>query len=313
MPTYPYQFRRDTLANWKSANPVLREGEMGLELPGVVGDDGVKMFKFKIGDGATAWNALPYASGPAGPSPEYQWSGTSLRFMNPDGTWGSYVNLRGPQGTKGEQGDPGPAGTATPATKTTIGGVIIGDNINVTANGCISVIGLVPVGGIVAFSGTFSRRNPIDMKTKKVMTGWCLCDGTATNGLAVPDLRDRMIMGAGTTYQTGSKGGAATHTHSVSATVGGTTTTVAQTAKHYHEQGTQVVDDARVPSWGRRGSKDTCRSGWQTSIGAAVGWSGSVSDAGASASHTHSLTGVKSGSASSLPPYYALAYIMRIA
>lgn len=35
--------------------------------------------------------------------------------------------------------------------------------------------------------------------------------------------------------------------------------------------------------------------------------------AGGSQSHTHSLSGVKSGSASSLPPYYALAYIMRIA
>ena len=298
MPTYPYQFRRDTLANWKSANPVLREGEMGLELPGVVGDDGVKMFKFKIGDGATAWNALPYASGPAGPSPEYQWSGTSLRFMNPDGTWGSYVNLRGPQGTKGEQGDPGPAGTATPATKTTIGGVIIGDNINVTANGCISVIGLVPVGGIVAFSGTFSRRNPIDMKTKKVMTGWCLCDGTATNGLAVPDLRDRMIMGAGTTYQTGSKGGAATHTHSVSGTVGATTLTVAQLAKHTHTVnagGSMLVD-----VWNRESP---------TSSSASV----TTSATGSSSAHTHSLTGAKSGSASSLPPYYALAYIMRVA
>lgn len=34
---------------------------------------------------------------------------------------------------------------------------------------------------------------------------------------------------------------------------------------------------------------------------------------GSSASHTHTLSGIKSGSASSLPPYYALAYIMRIA
>ena len=40
---------------------------------------------------------------------------------------------------------------------------------------------------------------------------------------------------------------------------------------------------------------------------------GITKSAGSSASHTHSLTGVKSGSASSLPPYYALAYIMRVA
>lgn len=44
------QLRRDTAANWASANPVLAQGEMGVVL-----DD----FSYKIGDGTTAWNALP--------------------------------------------------------------------------------------------------------------------------------------------------------------------------------------------------------------------------------------------------------------
>lgn len=39
--------------------------------------------------------------GDIGPRPAHQWSGTSIRFQNPDGTWGAYVNL------KGNQGDPG--------------------------------------------------------------------------------------------------------------------------------------------------------------------------------------------------------------
>ena len=39
--------------------------------------------------------------GPSGPAPAYQWSGASLRFKNPDGTWGVYVNLTGPQGPAG--------------------------------------------------------------------------------------------------------------------------------------------------------------------------------------------------------------------
>ena len=43
------QFRRGTAAQWASANPTLAEGEMG-----VVTDTG----RYKIGDGATAWNAL---------------------------------------------------------------------------------------------------------------------------------------------------------------------------------------------------------------------------------------------------------------
>lgn len=45
------QLRRGTAAQWASANPVLLAGEEGLET-----DTG----KVKIGDGATAWNALPY-------------------------------------------------------------------------------------------------------------------------------------------------------------------------------------------------------------------------------------------------------------
>ena len=139
MPTYPIQFRRDTPENWQSANPVLRQGEMGIELPGVVGENGVEIFTFKIGDGVRPWNDLPYASVPAGPSPEFEWSGTSIRFRNPDGTWGKYINIQGPQGIKGEPGDPGPAGEAVPATTTSIGGVIVGDGLEVTEEGCISV------------------------------------------------------------------------------------------------------------------------------------------------------------------------------
>lgn len=47
------QYRRDSAANWTSNNPVLSAGEPGFET-----DTG----KFKIGDGATAWSSLVYAS-----------------------------------------------------------------------------------------------------------------------------------------------------------------------------------------------------------------------------------------------------------
>lgn len=46
------QFRRDTAANWASANPVLAEGELGLVL-----DTGA----YKIGNGVDAWNDLSEA------------------------------------------------------------------------------------------------------------------------------------------------------------------------------------------------------------------------------------------------------------
>jgi hypothetical protein len=47
------QLRRDTDANWAAANPVLLEGELGIEID-------ASRNRIKIGDGTTAWNDLPY-------------------------------------------------------------------------------------------------------------------------------------------------------------------------------------------------------------------------------------------------------------
>ena len=51
------QLRRDTAANWQGTNPVLAQGEPGVEL------DTKKM---KVGDGSTAWNSLAYVSTESG-------------------------------------------------------------------------------------------------------------------------------------------------------------------------------------------------------------------------------------------------------
>ena len=47
------QLRRDTAANWTSANPTLAEGEIGLETDTTY---------YKIGTGSTAWTSLAYGS-----------------------------------------------------------------------------------------------------------------------------------------------------------------------------------------------------------------------------------------------------------
>lgn len=47
------ELRNDTAANWTAANPVLAAGEFGCENDTLL---------FKKGDGATAWNSLPYAN-----------------------------------------------------------------------------------------------------------------------------------------------------------------------------------------------------------------------------------------------------------
>jgi len=46
------QQRRDTAANWTSTNPTLAAGEMGIE---------TDTYKFKVGNGSTAWASLPYS------------------------------------------------------------------------------------------------------------------------------------------------------------------------------------------------------------------------------------------------------------
>ena len=50
------QLRRDTATNWESVNPVLAEGEIGIDLTNN---------KFKIGNGVDNYADLPYASGDA--------------------------------------------------------------------------------------------------------------------------------------------------------------------------------------------------------------------------------------------------------
>jgi hypothetical protein len=160
--------------------------------------------------------------------------------------------------------------------------------------------GAVPIGGILPFSGTFGgtgNRFPIPLGSSEPLLSFCLCDGTTTNGLPVPDLRGRMIRGASDSVPAGSTGGSETHSHSLSGTVGETTLSTEQMPAHGH-------------SYTFRASSRDCgyASGspmfWQNTATANTG------NAGGSQSHTHTLDGT-SGEADSLPPYYALAYIMR--
>lgn len=158
----------------------------------------------------------------------------------------------------------------------------------------------VPVGGILAFSGTFGgdgNRFPIPLGEDAPDMHWCLCDGTTTNGLPVPDLRGRMIRGASDSEPAGSTGGSEKHSHSLSGTVGGTTLTVEQLAIHGH---TAPINLGYGPDSG------SAHDIWKNT------GSRSISNSGGSQSHTHTLDG-ESGEASSLPPYYVLSYVMRCA
>jgi collagen type VII alpha len=102
MPNIQLQFRRDYAATWASLNPILASGEMGIEID-------TSPYLFKIGNGTTRWNLLPYGGlvGATGATGEPGSSGTL-------GTTGA----TGTAGTTGATGAPGSA-TDTGATGST--------------------------------------------------------------------------------------------------------------------------------------------------------------------------------------------------
>lgn len=149
----------------------------------------------------------------------------------------------------------------------------------------------------VTFGGSDGRRAIMPGETE-AREDWILCDGGSDGkGGTVPDLRGRMILGASDEHTAGSTGGSETHSHSISGTVGATTLSVEQLASHGHPYSApKPVQNAQSAS-----ARTECKS--QSSTTGLVG---------GSQSHTHSLSGVSSKAADSLPPYYAGHYVIRV-
>ena len=194
------------------------------------------------------------------------------------------------------------------ASKETAGIVKPGAGLQIGEDGTLDVlVSAVLPGTVVAFAGSFGgegNRHPIPLGSSEPDTSWVLCDGTTTNGLPVPDLLGRMIRGASDSVPAGSTGGSEKHSHSLSGTVGETTLSVDQIAAHQHTQSTEGL---QVFSGTTRTQRGWAASGSQSQSNAAT-----VSNGG-SQPHAHSLSGISSEAANSLPPYYALSFIMRIA
>ncbi|WP_298032258.1 hypothetical protein [uncultured Desulfovibrio sp.] len=197
------------------------------------------------------------------------------------------------------------------ATKEKAGIVKPGAGMEIKEDGTLNVlVSVVMPGVVVAFSGAFGgegNRHPIPLGATEPDTGWLLCDGGSDGkGGTVPNLLGRMILGASESRPAGSTGGSETHTHSLSGTVGATTTSLTQTAAHGHPA------TITAGAWDGFNGMTTVPFGSGVDGRATLPASPSVANTGSSQSHTHSLTAT-TGTASSLPPYYALAYIMRIA
>lgn len=156
-----------------------------------------------------------------------------------------------------------------------------------------------------------------------VPAGWALCDGT--NG--TPNLKNRFIVGAGDAYAVGATGGAdsvtlnesqiPSHTHAISATTvsaGAHNHTITDPG-HSHSTYNQVTNpssaDGPLDGSARVSGADRDLETRNTSA-ATTGIS--INSGGA---HTHTITAAAAttgggGSHENRPPYYALAYIMKV-
>jgi len=149
-----------------------------------------------------------------------------------------------------------------------------------------------PSGGIILWSGSVAS----------IPSGWLLCNGSS----GTPDLRDRFVVGAGSTYAVADTGGTASvtlsesqipsHTHTFSATTN-TTGAHTHTEQNFSSNGT---GDGSGPGASCCG--------------------GSIENSGvqtlSAGDHSHTVSGTtgaagSGGSHENRPPYYALAYIMK--
>lgn len=169
--------------------------------------------------------------------------------------------------------------------------------------------------------------------TNAVPSGWALCDGN--NG--TPNLKDRFIVGAGQSYGVGNTGGSITRTPSVwtnaagtGVQVAGTALTIAQMPSHTHSG--SVGSDASINT--EHQTQDATHGTWLNSslFDSESGWapsrerkplqefsaSLSINGTGGNQPHYHGVTDnghAHTAAASAIdvrPPYYALAFIMKL-
>lgn len=104
------QQRRGNASEWTQANPILAQGEIGVELD---------TLKFKVGDGVKDWKSLPYATGVQGEEGKSAFQVWQTLPGNEGKTvqefFGSFKGETGPQGDPGPKGDIGLAGETGPA------------------------------------------------------------------------------------------------------------------------------------------------------------------------------------------------------
>jgi microcystin-dependent protein len=171
--------------------------------------------------------------------------------------------------------------------------------VNATTVNATAGHGIIPLGGIIMWSGSDAS----------IPAGWALCNGQTVNGRTTPNLRDRFIVGsgAGSSYGTGTVGG---FTH--------VTLTEAQMPYHDHDGWTRSGDGAHshtgnAHSWADNDDNDSPAVYIRSSTYHGEPGGGGIGPTGSA--HRHYFDSPKKGSSNShenRPPYYALAFIMRV-
>jgi microcystin-dependent protein len=167
--------------------------------------------------------------------------------------------------------------------------------------------GTTPLGGIIMWSGSESA----------IPAGWALCDGRTSNGRITPNLRDRFVIGASGTRPVGAVGGSASmnltveqlppHSHRVSGS-----TTGAGAHRHTAYAPFHDRNDSGSQGYPNNNNHQAFRTsdrGRSQSVS-----SDAISDSG-SHSHSFDVTSNSSGLGNpidKMPPFYALAFIMRV-
>jgi len=210
----------------------------------------------------------------------------------------------------------------TSGTQSISGAKTFNDGVSVTGNTSSTTFtgnGITPIGGIIMWNGTFAE-------AATLQPGWAICDGRTVNGRTTPDLRNRFIVGSagdsggisvatitgGVTKTGGNKDSiVVSHSHTGSTTGAGGHGHSVSDPGHSHDV-TAAVTGVAFPSLTSTGGFGLVVT--NTTIGTTGSGTGiSISAVG---DHAHGLsidaTG-GSGTDANLPPYYALAFIMRTA
>ena len=159
--------------------------------------------------------------------------------------------------------------------------------------------GIIPTGGIIMWSGAVSA----------IPTGWVLCNGSNST----PDLRNRFVVGAGSTYAVNATGGSdsvtlataniPTHNHSFSGTTNSTGAHTHTINFSYSPDVDYYGNNVQVLNNGQNGTNS-------------VGNLSTDFTTDSSGTHSHTISGTTGNTGDGTahenrPPYYALAYIMK--